>query len=127
MHDEGHFPLMAIFDADIVVSSANIKLGEVVSIFQLIHKVRDEWEGVCIMGGVFIKVPIVLERVKFAILLFDKEEGGYLRGVGRTNLSSGEVFFEEVFCGFLFIRGEWVDFTYLEHEGLIEVDLMVIQ
>ena len=127
MHDEGCFPLVAIFDMDIVVSSMNIELGEVVSIFQLVHKVRYEGEGVCIAGGVFIEIPVVLAGTKFVIFLFNKKEGGGLQRVGRLNLPSSKVFLKEVLSGFLFIRGEQVDFAYLRHEGLIEVDLMIIQ
>ena len=37
MDDESCLPLVTILNADIVVSPINIKLGEVVSIFQLVH------------------------------------------------------------------------------------------
>ena len=46
MGDEGRLPLVAIFDTDIVISPMNIKLGEVASIFQLVHEVGNEREGV---------------------------------------------------------------------------------
>ena len=52
--DEGYFPLMAVFDLDVVVAPLNVKLDEVMSIFQLVHKVRDKREGVCISGGILI-------------------------------------------------------------------------
>ena len=84
--DEGCLPLVAILNMDVVVSPMNIELGEVVSVFQLVHKVRDEREGVGVTSGVFIEVAVILTRVEFAILLFDKEERGGLGGVGRTNL-----------------------------------------
>ena len=87
--DECCLPLVAIFDVDIVVSPSNVELGEVVSIFQLVHKVGDEEKGVGIAGGVFIEVPVILARTEFSILLLDDEEGGCLGGVGRTNLPSG--------------------------------------
>ena len=72
--DEGCFPLVAVFDADIVVSPTNIELSEVASIFQLVHEVRDEGKGVGVIGGVFIEVVVVLAGVELAILLLDKEE-----------------------------------------------------
>ena len=87
--DEGRFPLVAIFDSDIVVPSMNIEFGEVMSILQLVNEVGNERKGVGIVGGVFVEVSIVLAGVEFAIFLLDKEEGGCLGGVGRTNLSSG--------------------------------------
>ena len=37
MGDEGYLPLVAVFDADIVVSPTNIEFSKVVSIFQLVH------------------------------------------------------------------------------------------
>ena len=87
--DEGCLPLMAILDVDIIVSPMNVELCEVVSVFQLIHKVGDEREGVGIVGGMFVEVSVVLTGVEFAVLLFDKEERGHLREVGRMDLSSG--------------------------------------
>ena len=86
--DESCFPLMAIFDTNIVIPLANVKFDEVASIFQLIHKVGDEREGVGVTGGLLVKVPIILARVKLSILLFDKEERGCLREIGWTDLSS---------------------------------------
>ena len=87
MDDEGCLPLVTVLDADVVVSPLNIEFDEVASIFQLVHKVRDERKGVGITDGVFDKVTVVLERAEFAVLLLDKEEGGCLGGVGWTNFS----------------------------------------
>ena len=87
--DEGGLPLVAILYANIVVSPMNIKLGEVVSVFQLVHKVGDKRKGVCIASGVFVEVAVVLAGVEFTVLLLDKEEGGRLGGIGRANLPSG--------------------------------------
>ena len=102
---------MAILDVNAVISPANIEFCEVTSIFQLVYKVRDKREGVCVVSGVFIEVVVVLAGMKFAILLFDKEEGGCLGGVGGPDFSCSKVLFKEVLCGFLFIRGEGVDFS----------------
>ena len=63
--------------------------------------------------------------MEFAILLFNKEEG-HLGRVRGSDFSCSKVFFEEVLDGFLFVRREWVDFAYLRHKGLIQVDFMVI-
>ena len=117
---------MTILDSDIVVSPMNVKLGEVVSVFQLVHEVGDEGEGVSVTSGVFVEVPVILARTKFSILFLDKEEGRCLEGVGRTDLPSSQVFFEEVLGGSLFIRRKQVDFANLRHEGVVKVDLMII-
>ena len=89
MGDEGRFPLVAILDMDVVISPMNIEFGEVVSVFQLVHEVRDERKGVGVTDGVFIEVSVVLAGVEFSVFLFDEEERGRLGGVRRTNLSSG--------------------------------------
>ena len=89
MGDESCLPLVTILDADVVVSPTNIKLGEVASIFQLVHEVGNERKRVGVTGGIFIEVSVILARTKFSILLLDKEERGRLGGIGRTNLSSG--------------------------------------
>ena len=88
MSDEGHLPLVTVFDADIVVPPSDVELGEVTSVFQLVNKVRNEGKGVGVVGGVFTEVSIVLAGTEFAILLLDKEERGCLGGVRRTNLPS---------------------------------------
>ena len=86
--DEGHLPLVAILYANVVVSQTNVKLGEMMSIFQLVHEVGDEGKRVGIMGGVFVEVAVVLAGAEFSVSLFDKEEGRCLGGVGRTDLPS---------------------------------------
>ena len=56
------------------------------------------------MSGVFIEVAVVLTGVEFAVLFLDKEEERCLKGIGGTDLSSGQIFFKEIFDGLLFIR-----------------------
>ena len=114
--NEDYLPLVSIFDLNVVIPPMNVEFGEVTSIFQLVYKVGDEGKRVGIMGGMFVEVAVVLARMKFAIHLFDKEEGRCLGGVGRTNLAGGQVFLKKVLSSFLFVGGEWVDFAYLRHE-----------
>ena len=56
----------------------------------------------------FIHVAVILAGAEAAILFFDKEEWGCLRGVQGSNLSTVKVFLEEVFRGFTFIRRKGV-------------------
>ena len=123
MGDEGHLLLVTIFDVDIVIPPTNVELGEVVSVFQLIYEVRDERKEVGVVGGVFVEVSIILARVEFAILPFDKEEWRHLGGVGRADLSCSQVFFKEVLGCLLFITGKWINFVHLRYEGLIQVEI----
>ena len=100
--DEGSFPLMAIFDANIVVSPVDVKLGEQFGILELVDKVRDEGEWVGVMGGMFVQISVVLTGAETTVFVFNKEEWGCLGGVRRADLSAVEVFLEEVFSGFPF-------------------------
>ena len=85
--NEGSFPLMPIFDSDIIVSSSNVKLGEDFRSLEFINKVRNEGERVCIMDSMFIDIAIVLTGSETAIFLFDKEERGRLWRVRGANFA----------------------------------------
>ena len=56
---------MPIFDADIVVSPSNIKLGEVFCILGFIDKVRDERKRIDVLDGMLIQVAVILAGMKF--------------------------------------------------------------
>ena len=70
MGNEGSFPLMSIFDSDIIVSPLDIKLGEDFRPLEFIDKVRNEGERVCITDGMFVDIAIVLTGSEAAILFF---------------------------------------------------------
>ena len=89
MCDKGSLPLVTVFDADIIVPPTNIEFGEVVSVFQLVHKVRDKGKGIDVSGSMLVEVLVVLARMQLAILFLNEEEGRGLGGVEKTNLSSG--------------------------------------
>ena len=87
MDDEGGFPLMSIFDLDIVVSPSDIKFGEDFRPLEFVDKVGDEGKRVCVMDSVFVDIVVVLTRSETTIFLFDKEERGRLWGVRGANFS----------------------------------------
>jgi hypothetical protein len=74
--DQGGFPLVSVFDSDIVVSPMNIELGEHLGILEFVDEVRDEGKRVGIMNRVFIDVSVVLAGLESSILLFTKKKGG---------------------------------------------------
>ena len=47
--------------------------------------------------------------------------------VGRADFARSEIFVKEIFCGFLFIRREEIDFPNLRDKGLIKVYFVVIR
>ena len=75
MGDKGSLPLVSILDPDVVITPANIKLGEDLSSFELVHEIGDEREGLGISDSVFVQIAVVLAGAETTILLFDKEEG----------------------------------------------------
>ena len=77
------------------------------------------------MDGVGIQVTIILARAKSSVFLWDKEEWGSLRGFGRDNITSFEMFLNKGFACIFFSRIEQVDFGNLRNEGILEVDGMV--
>ena len=81
MGDKGGFPLVTVFNVNVVVTPSDVKLGEQLGVFDLIDEVRDEGEGVGILNGVFIHVAVILIGMEATIFLFDKEEWGCLRGI----------------------------------------------
>ena len=87
MSNEGSFPLMSIFDLDIVVSPSDIELGEDFCPLEFINEVRNERKRVCITDSVFIDVAIVLTGSEATVLLFDDEERGCLWRVRGVNFS----------------------------------------
>ena len=74
----------------------------------------------------FVQVAVVLAGVDAAILLFDKEEWGCLRGVRGANFPTVKVLLKKVLSGFAFIRRERIDFSDFGSEGIIEIDFMII-
>ena len=86
--DKGGFPLMSIFDSDIIVSPSNVKLGEDFCPLEFIDKVGNEGKRVCITDSVFVNIAIVLTGSKATVLLFDEEERGCLWGVRGVDFAS---------------------------------------
>ena len=81
MGDKDGFPLVAIFDADVVIPLLDIKFSKEFGVFELVDEVGDKGKGIGIANSVFIQVMIVLAGVESSILLFDKEERRCLKGV----------------------------------------------
>ena len=105
MRNESGLPLVTVLDADVVVPPADIKLSKQFGIFEFVDEVGNEGKWIGVAGGMFIQVSVILTGVEAAILLFDKEEWRCLGRVRRANLSTVEVFLEEVLGGFSFFGG----------------------
>ena len=85
--DEGSFPLISIFDLDIIVSPSDIKLSKDFRPLEFVDKVGNEGKRVCVTDSVFVDIAIVLTGSEATIFLFDKEERECLWGVRGANFA----------------------------------------
>jgi hypothetical protein len=69
-------PLIALLDADIIVSPLYVELGEVSCTLESMDEIVDEGEGVLIFSCDGIEYLIVLDEAELTILLFDKKDWG---------------------------------------------------
>jgi hypothetical protein len=73
---EGGLPLIALSDADIIVSPSHVELGEVSHALESIDEIVDEGEGVLIFSRDGIECSIVLNEAELTILLLYEEDWG---------------------------------------------------
>jgi hypothetical protein len=73
---ECSLPLIALSDADIIVSPSYIKLGEVLHTLKSMDEIIDEREGVSIFLHDGVECSIVLDEAELTILLLDEEDWG---------------------------------------------------
>src|SRR3984957_17950899 len=76
VRDEGCLPLISLLDPVVVISPANVELGEDFRVLDLVYEFRDQGKRITILHGQGIEFPIVLYRSEVARLLFDEEERG---------------------------------------------------
>ena len=68
------FPFIAFFYPHIVISPADVELGEILCAFESVDKVVDEGKGIAILPRDQIERAIVLYKAKFSVLLLDEED-----------------------------------------------------
>lgn len=66
--------MVSIFDADIIIFTINIKLGEDLCPLEFIHKIKDKGEGVYVTNGVFIHIVIILARTEISVFFVKKRK-----------------------------------------------------
>lgn len=76
---EGSLPLVTLFDADEVVSTAKVELGEDFCVLQAVEGLGNEREGVSVLDGDFVEAAIVDAEAEGAVLFLDEEDrsGGW--------------------------------------------------
>ena len=109
--DEGCFPLVSVFDSDVVVAPSDVELREEFCSFYSRDKLGDEWEWVAVLYCPFINLPIVLHWPELSVFLFDKEEGRCVGAFRRFDVSLFQMFVHEFGECFLFCLGQGVDLS----------------
>ncbi|KDQ25396.1 hypothetical protein PLEOSDRAFT_1045877, partial [Pleurotus ostreatus PC15] len=101
-------PLVTLLDLDVVETPLDVELGEVASVPEFIHQVRDERERVPILDRHAVELPVVLDQAERSILLLDKEHRGSHGRLAGADPASPEVFFQEFIQLLLLRRGQRV-------------------
>jgi hypothetical protein len=78
---EGGFPLISLFDADVVISPSYIEFGEQVVSSQVVDEVVNQWERVPVWYSPFVQVSVVLYWTELSIFLSNEKETTGIGGV----------------------------------------------
>jgi hypothetical protein len=77
---EGGFPFVALFDADVVVSPADVEFGVIARALEFVNEVRDQRERSGVFYGDVVQGTVVLDGAEaFALFCYEKKGAG----VGR--------------------------------------------
>jgi len=101
---KGGFVFIAFFNANIIVSPVDVKLGKEVFLCKIVNEFRDEWQWIFIRDCPLVQVPIVLYRMELAILLSNQEEATGIWRFRMMDVLETQVLGEE-FMLFLFLFG----------------------
>jgi hypothetical protein len=108
---ECSLPFITFLDVNIVVSPADIKLGEVTCTPEAIDEIGNEWKWIDILDCLCIQCPIVLEQLERPILLRNKEYQCCHGGLGGADPTQCQILFNEDVQFSLLIWREWVDLS----------------
>ncbi|KDQ30026.1 hypothetical protein PLEOSDRAFT_1027867, partial [Pleurotus ostreatus PC15] len=105
---ERGLPLVALLDPDVVETPPDVELGEVASVPEFIHQVRDERKWVPILDRHAVELPIVLDQAERSVLLLNKEHRGGHGRLAGADPTSPEIFFQKLVQLFLLCGGQRV-------------------
>jgi hypothetical protein len=103
VRDECRLPLVSVAYPYVVVSPADVELGEQAGSSDSCNEFRDEWEWCGVSTGPFVEFSVVLYWSELSVFLFDEEEWGCKLAFGLGDVSLLEVFLEEG-CGCFLLR-----------------------
>ena len=82
---ECSLPLITLLDPHVVEPPVEVEYGEELSATEAGQDIGDKGEGVGVLDGDLVQLPIVLHKAKRAVLLLNEEHGGSHGGLGRTD------------------------------------------
>ncbi len=68
------FPLITIFDPNVIVTPLDVHLRKPLRSLQLVNKFLNQWQGVSVLDCHVVQLPIILYWQKASVLLLNKEE-----------------------------------------------------
>jgi hypothetical protein len=95
-HSEGSFPFISFLDLNVVKSPMDIKLSENGRASEVIDDGFDGRKVLSVFDSLQVKPLVVLDGAILAIILFGKEEGSSVWGIGRMDTTGCEVFLYEL-------------------------------
>ena len=72
--DECSFVLVSFFDVYVVVTPSDINFSEHLCVLDSCYEFGNQWQGIMVLNGPFIKASIVLYGLQLAVFLFDEEK-----------------------------------------------------
>jgi len=92
---EGHLLFISGLDVHIVETPSDVKFCEVLGSVELGDEFGDERKGVFVLDGYGVQRTIVLDQLERAIFLLNEEHRSCYGGLGRSDLSSTQVFLQK--------------------------------
>ena len=71
---ECRFVDVGLFDANVIITLANVEFGVESRSAQFVDEIANEWQRVLVTDRIAVDGAIVLHRSELAIFLFDEEE-----------------------------------------------------
>jgi len=124
---ESGFPLVGLLYPNVVISPPDIEFGEISGVFESIDEIGDTRKRVSILDHMRIDVLIVLGGTERSILLWDKKEGGHLRGFRREDFPFFEILINERLQGFHLLGVERIVLCLTWDKGVVELNGVVEQ
>src|SRR6266540_3503032 len=87
-----HFPFISFLDTDVVITPTNIHLDITIVFTKIVDQFVNTRKWISIAYSLGVKIMVVLYWAGLSIFLWNKEEGGGLGKMGRSNKTFVKIF-----------------------------------